>query len=86
MSLRHFDLKALKAAPLIREPFQYLVVPGFVPPPALAEINRDYPKIATSGSFSALKSGLLSTNVPSRSSILANHIPSPVGASTVSNG
>jgi SM-20-related protein len=51
MSLRHFDLEALNAAPLIKEPFQYLVVPGFVPPPALAEINRDYPKIATSGSF-----------------------------------
>ena len=51
MSLRYFDLDALKAAPLTKEPFQYLVVPGFVRPEACAEINRDYPKIAESGSF-----------------------------------
>src|SRR5437899_5799872 len=31
------------------------------------------------GSFSAFKSGALITNVPSRSSTLANHIPSPLG-------
>ena len=51
MTLRHLDLEALKAAPLTREPFEYLVVPGFVPSHACAAINRDYPKIATSGSF-----------------------------------
>ena len=33
----------------------------------------------TSGSFKALKSGLLMTNAPSRSSVRANHIPSPLG-------
>jgi SM-20-related protein len=51
MALRYLDLDALKAAPLTKEPFQYLVVPGFVRPEACAEINRDYPKIAESGSF-----------------------------------
>jgi SM-20-related protein len=51
MSLRYFDLDALKAAPLTKEPFQYLVVTGFVRPAARTDINRDYPKIAESGSF-----------------------------------
>ena len=52
MSLRDLDLDALKAAPLTKEPFQYLVVPGFIRPEACGDINRDYPKIAESGSFS----------------------------------
>ena len=51
MALRYLDLDALKAAPLTKQPFQYLIVPGFVRPEACAEINRDYPKIAESGSF-----------------------------------
>jgi len=49
--LRYLDLDALKAAPLTKEPFQYFVVPGFIRPEACADINRDYPKIAESGSF-----------------------------------
>ena len=51
MALRYLNLEALKASPLTREPFQYLVVPGFVRPEACSEINRDYPKIVESGSF-----------------------------------
>jgi SM-20-related protein len=51
MALRYLDLDGLKAAPLTREPFQHLVVPGFVRPEVCAEINRDYPKIAEPGSF-----------------------------------
>jgi SM-20-related protein len=51
MALRYLDLEALKAAPLTKEPFQYFVVPGFIRSAACAEINRDYPKIAESGSF-----------------------------------
>ena len=53
MPLTYLDLDALEAAPLTRTPFQYLVIPGFVRAPALTEINRDYPKIAESGSFPA---------------------------------
>jgi SM-20-related protein len=53
MSLRALDLDALKAAPLTREPFQHLVVPGFVRAQARAEINADYPKISEGGSFPA---------------------------------
>lgn len=51
MALRYFDLDGLKAASLAKEPFQYFIVPGFVRPEACAEINRDYPRIAESGSF-----------------------------------
>ncbi len=51
MALRYLDMEALKAARLTKEPFQYFVVPGFIRPEACAEINRDYPKIAESGSF-----------------------------------
>jgi len=51
MALRYFDMDALRAAPLAKEPFQYFVAPGFVRSEACAEINRDYPKIAEPGSF-----------------------------------
>jgi SM-20-related protein len=39
------DLNALQSAPLHPEPFDYLVVPGFIPPEALVRINADYPAI-----------------------------------------
>ena len=51
MSLRYLDLEAFRAVPLAREPFQYLLVPGFVRAEACVKINLDYPKIAESGSF-----------------------------------
>ena len=51
MILRSLDLEALKATPLIRQPFEYFVVPGFVRPEARAKINADYPKISDGGSF-----------------------------------
>ena len=51
MTLSALDLAALEAAPLATEPFQYLVVPGFVRAEACETINRDYPRIAESGSF-----------------------------------
>jgi len=51
MTLRCLDMEALKAVPVTREPFAFFVVPGFVRPAVCADINRDYPKIAESGSF-----------------------------------
>jgi SM-20-related protein len=51
MSLRYLDMEALKTAPVTKEPFEFFVVPGFVRSEAQADINRDYPKIAESGSF-----------------------------------
>src|SRR5207237_4301236 len=40
--------------------------------------------VATNGSLNAFKSGLFITKVPSRSSVRANHIPSPAEAPTTS--
>ena len=46
-----FDLAALEDAPLAREPFEYVIVPGFVRANELAALNRDFPKIGRPGSF-----------------------------------
>jgi SM-20-related protein len=47
----YLRLDAFRDTPLVREPFQHLIVSGFVGPAALAAINADYPKIFTPGSF-----------------------------------
>ena len=47
----YLRLEAFRTTPLVTQPFQHLVVPGFIGPAALAEINADYPKISSSGSF-----------------------------------
>ena len=39
------DLGALRGAPLQTDPFEYVVVPGFVTPEAIAAANRDFPEI-----------------------------------------
>src|SRR5690349_1854030 len=45
------DLAAFAATPLIRQPFEYLIVPSFIRPEARAAINADFPTIDTPGSF-----------------------------------
>ncbi len=45
------DLERLRATPLNRDPFDYLVVPTFIHADALGAINGDYPAIEKSGSF-----------------------------------
>jgi hypothetical protein len=45
MSLINID--ALRATQLNTDPFDFLVVPDFIGPEALAQINRDYPAIDT---------------------------------------
>jgi hypothetical protein len=47
----YLRLDAFRHTPLVREPFQHLIVSGFVGPVALKAINADYPKISTAGSF-----------------------------------
>jgi SM-20-related protein len=47
----YLKLEAFRATPLAQEPFQHLIVPGFVAPAALTTINADYPRISSSGSF-----------------------------------
>jgi SM-20-related protein len=46
-----FDLEKFRTTPLMREPYEHLVVPGFVTAEALEKINADYPKIEHAGSY-----------------------------------
>ena len=41
------NIEALRATQLNTDPFDFLVVPNFIGPEALAQINRDYPAIDT---------------------------------------
>ncbi|HEY5311977.1 MAG TPA: 2OG-Fe(II) oxygenase [Pirellulales bacterium] len=45
------DLEAFRRAPLVRRPFEHLVLPGFIKPPARSAIIADYPRIENPGSF-----------------------------------
>jgi len=49
--LDYLAIDAFRATPLIKEPFEHLIVERFIGPSALAEINADYPRISSSGSF-----------------------------------
>jgi len=40
-----FDFDTLAATPLVKDPFDYIVVPDFIRPEAVEAINRDYPEI-----------------------------------------
>ena len=46
-----FDFTAFDAQPLVRAPFDHLVVPGFLPADALAALNRDFPPIEGPSNF-----------------------------------
>jgi SM-20-related protein len=45
------NLATFDATPLCRDPFDYLVVPGFLKAEALAKIHADYPQVDRPGSF-----------------------------------
>ena len=45
------DLATFRATPLCRDPFEYLVVPGFVKGSALDAINADFPQLDMPGSL-----------------------------------
>jgi len=47
-----FDWSAFEAAPLARDPFDFLIVPGFIRPAALEALNRDFPVIPGPGNVS----------------------------------
>jgi hypothetical protein len=49
--MEYLDLAAMRAAKCHQEPYEYIVVPGFVRPGALDEIERDFPRIRSPGSF-----------------------------------
>jgi SM-20-related protein len=44
------DFAALRAAPVVRDPFTYLIADDVVPADAAGEITRDFPRIASTGS------------------------------------
>ena len=46
-----FDYDALRRTPLERDPYEHVILRGFVRPEALGPINRDYPRIEHPGSF-----------------------------------
>jgi hypothetical protein len=45
------DLAAFSSTALVRQPFEYLIVPGFIRPEARAAIHADFPLIERPGSF-----------------------------------
>jgi SM-20-related protein len=45
------DLAAFAATPLVRDPFPYLIIPGFLGRAALDAIAADFPRIDRPGSF-----------------------------------
>ncbi|MGD2055265.1 MAG: 2OG-Fe(II) oxygenase [Gammaproteobacteria bacterium] len=47
--MSYFNLEALDAATLKRDPFDFLVVPGFLTDAGLEAANRDFPEISTAG-------------------------------------
>jgi hypothetical protein len=49
--VKTLDLDAFRGTPLVREPFEYLIVPGFVKAEARERVNRDYPQVPDLGSF-----------------------------------
>ena len=46
-----FDWEVFRATPLSRDPYEHVIVNGFVKPEALQKINADYPAIEDAGSF-----------------------------------
>lgn len=46
-----FDFDAFRSAPLVRDPYDHLILPGFVKPEALRRMSADYPHIEQTGSF-----------------------------------
>ncbi len=45
------DLDGFRAVPLCRDPYDYLIVPGFLKADAIAAIEADYPTVEKPGSF-----------------------------------
>ena len=49
--MKIFDYETLRATPLSRDPYEHVVIPGFVNAEALEKINSAYPRIDETGSF-----------------------------------
>ena len=57
--MSYLNLDRFRATPLTREPFEFLIVPGFLREQSRAVLNADFPAIAKPGSFpvSEVRSG-----------------------------
>jgi hypothetical protein len=49
--MKFLDLVKLDRTPLATDPYEFVVVPGFLPPAGLERIRKGYPKIDRPGSF-----------------------------------
>jgi hypothetical protein len=49
--MSYLEYRRFEETPLVREPFSYLIVPGFVLPEALPVIAADFPDIPRAGSY-----------------------------------
>ena len=49
--MTHLNLDKLRSASIETEPFQYVIVPGFLGPASVASINATYPNIEKGGSY-----------------------------------
>ena len=49
--VQQLDLEKFAASPLVREPYDYIIVPGFLRAEALEPVLNDYPAISKRGSF-----------------------------------
>jgi SM-20-related protein len=49
--MQFLDLEALRRAPLATDPFEYVVVPGFIPAAARSALSAGFPRIDKTGSF-----------------------------------
>ena len=50
-AVTHLNLDKLRSASIETEPFQYVIVPGFLGPASVASINATYPNIEKGGSY-----------------------------------
>ena len=58
--MAHLEIARLKATALVTEPFEYVLVPGFLPPESVRHINETFPPINSGGSYplESLESGM----------------------------
>ena len=50
-AMGHLALEKLRAVRVETTPYEYVIVPGFLPPASVALINANYPKIEKGGSY-----------------------------------
>jgi SM-20-related protein len=50
-TMQEIDMVAFRATPVVHEPFEYLIVPGFIKRSVRESLNHDFPPIDKPGSF-----------------------------------